>query len=399
VQHHSVAESGSRIRLKLWFVIVGLIMGAVFPVFANLFVEWKPGMLIWFVAACLAAGAAVGFINYQVVNAVLLGRLTSIRDVVRAMGNGDFSQRCNLSASGVVAEIVDGLNETTAVLSKTIGKIALTSAELAEESEQLVKIVGTASAGATLQSNETRQLSGSVDELASSIQQVASGAAQAAQAAQQANHDTTNGHAVISSTIESINQLARDVEAAGTVIKQLDTDSDKIGSVLDVIRAITEQTNLLALNAAIEAARAGEHGRGFSVVADEVRTLAKQTQKSTQEIRHMIEQLQAATKNAVNVMETGRAQASSSVQTAARADDSFRAIADAVSTITEKNAQIAQTADVQNSTARTVTSQTEAIMKATADAAVQAQQASKSAHRMKVLASELKAAAIRLKTV
>lgn len=391
--------SSNQIHLQFWFVVFGLIMGAIFPFFASIFVQFKSGMLVWFVVSCLAAGAIVGLINYRLVNNVLMRRLTAISTVVRAIGDGDFSQRCDIQAQGVIAEIVSGINDTSARLSKVVGHIAATARNLAEGSERLVTIIGTANTDVRDQQSETKYLVGAMDGLVTSIQQVALSAAQAAEAAHQANDDTAAGQQVISTTIQSINQLAGEVERTGQVIKQLESDSEKIGGVLDVIRGITEQTNLLALNAAIEAARAGEHGRGFSVVADEVRTLAQRTQESTLEIRHMIEQLQSATKNAVTVMEGGRTQAHASVQHAAKADESLCAIASAVKTITDKNSQIAGAAETQNSTAGAVSRKTETILASTEKAARHAQEATATVTQIKQLAVELQSALARLKSV
>jgi len=377
IRHAEPKKTGDvQSNLLYSFIGYGVAMGAIFPVFTRYFVDWKPGMMGWFVISCLLAGVLVGYLNYRLMNNFLRARLGRIHTVVRAIGEGDFSQRCEVHAHGVIGEIIASINDMAQRLSVSIGEIAQSALQLSEGAQHLSEIMKTSDTSLRHQRAETAQLSAAINELASSIQQVAVSATQAAEAAHQANEDTVSGQKIVYHTIQSINHLAEEVEKTAQVIKRLELDSEKIGSVLDVIRSITEQTNLLALNAAIEAARAGEHGRGFSVVADEVRTLSKRTQESTQEIRHMIEQLQSATKNAVLVMEAGRSQAQSSVQHAAQADESLRAIALAVHTITEKSHQIASAAETQNSTAGEVSRNSDNIMASSDKAAELAEQTS-----------------------
>lgn len=205
--------------------------------------------------------------------------------------------------------------------------------------------------GVSRQETETEQLATAINEMATTVQEVARNTDDAARAAHEVGKDTQAGAKVVQQTIQAIRQLANDIEASADVIHKLETDSNEIGSVLDVIRDIAEQTNLLALNAAIEAARAGEQGRGFAVVADEVRNLAMRTQDSTSQIQDMIERLQKGAHSAVQAMEQGREQAKHSVEQAAHADESLTRISAAVDTISSMNQQIATAAEEQSAVA------------------------------------------------
>ncbi len=225
--------------------------------------------------------------------------------------------------------------------------------------------------------------------MTSTVQEVARNAAEASKAAKSADGDAKSGALVASEAIGGIDSLLSGVDAAAQVIRNLEKESENIGSVLDVIRGIAEQTNLLALNAAIEAARAGEQGRGFAVVADEVRTLASRTQQSTQEIHDMIQRLQDGAVNAVKVMEGAQAQNSSDL--VEKAAESLAAIAGAVSNINDMNTMIASAAEEQSAVAAEMQANMNNIREVSDRSAEGAQQTAQASEELARLATEQQA--------
>jgi len=208
--------------------------------------------------------------------------------------------------------------------------------------------------GIALQVEETERVSQACTDMTSGFEQVTLNAEQAASAANEANTETEVGLKELDQTISLINELSVKMADANQVISRVESDSENIGAVLDVIRGIAEQTNLLALNAAIEAARAGEQGRGFAVVADEVRSLAQRTQNSTEEINTMISKLQVGTRDASTVMDEGVEVMDKTVTMASKAGTSLTTISSAIALINQMNEEIAQATKEQMSVSQDI---------------------------------------------
>ncbi|WP_425274891.1 methyl-accepting chemotaxis protein [Pseudomonas aegrilactucae] len=193
-----------------------------------------------------------------------------------------------------------------------------------------------------------------MNQMAATVQDVARNAEQASVAAQIADQQAAEGEQVVGKAIAEIERLAAAVAHSTEAMGTLKSESDKIGSVLDVIKSVAQQTNLLALNAAIEAARAGEAGRGFAVVADEVRSLARRTQESTEEIEGLIAGLHRGTQDVSAIMDNSRELTASSVELTRRAGTSLDTITSTVSSIQGMNQQIATAAEQQSAAAEEI---------------------------------------------
>jgi len=375
-------------NLLVGCVAFGLAMGAVFPVFANLFVEWKPGMLWWFVGGCLVAGALIGVANYWLVNVILLRRLKRISEVANAIGRNDISHTCTMESHDLIGEIIGAFNSMAENLRNVIGQISGATTQLAAAAEETSTITEETSRGVQQQQTQIDSIAAAMSEMTTTVQEVARNAADASEAADKADREAKNGALVATEAIGGIDSLVSEMNSAGRAIRDLEQESENIGSVLDVIRGIAEQTNLLALNAAIEAARAGEQGRGFAVVADEVRTLASRTQQSTQEIQDMIQRLQDGAVNAVKVMEGAQAKAQDSSELVERAAESLATIAGSVASINDMSTLIASAAEEQSAVAAEIQANMNNIREVADRSAEGAVQTAKASDELARLAAE-----------
>ncbi|UXI03817.1 methyl-accepting chemotaxis protein [Photobacterium sp. TY1-4] len=301
----------------------------------------EAGIVFVVVLSLLVAWVMSGWVSAP------MKRLTlAMKDI--AVGHGDLTQRIEADGKDEIGELANAFNEFVSRIHCTMIEVALTLEAVRYETvkieEETQRVVTTTSR----QQEESALAATAVQEMSLTSDNVSQHANEAARATQQASQESATTRSVLTETVNSIHQLAGEIETSCEVIGHLERDVGNIASILDVIRGIAEQTNLLALNAAIEAARAGEQGRGFAVVADEVRTLASKTQDSTGEIQVMIERLQQGARAAVQAMESSRTSGTSTVEKANTANRSIDAISESVNVINEMNLQIATAATEQS---------------------------------------------------
>ncbi|PTT99759.1 methyl-accepting chemotaxis protein [Pseudomonas sp. HMWF031] len=272
-------------------------------------------------------------------------------DMVERITTGDLTQNLVSTRRDELGVLQQGIQRMGQTLRDLISGIRDGVAQIASAAEELSTVTEQSSAGMNSQKTETDQVATAMQEMSSTVQEVALNAEQASKAATEASNLALEGDKLIAEAMAQIEHLATEMVLSTEAMTLLQQESNKIGSVMDVIKTVADQTNLLALNAAIEAARAGEAGRGFAVVADEVRGLAQRTQKSTEEIEVLVTGLQSGTQQVADVMNNSRRLTDSSVELTRKASASLESITQYVSNIQSMNHQIAAAAGQQSTVA------------------------------------------------
>ena len=305
----------------------------------------------------VGALAAVFFLIGYLYSAFYISTRSSLRSlglVMDKVAAGDLTAYFKVQSSDELGDLGGAFNQTVQRIHALLEQVNHTVRDVEGQAKRVERVSAQSSQAVAQQRAQIEQVATAMNEMSATSQEVANSAAAAVSNAQSVNDETVTGRARVEQQVSSIEKLAQEIDNSVVVINQLATNSKSIGQVLGVIKGIAEQTNLLALNAAIEAARAGEQGRGFAVVADEVRNLARRTQQSTEEIEQMINQLHSGVGSAVKAMNASHLMADETVAQSVDVQGALENILAAVGMIVDQIQQIAAAAEQQTAVAHDI---------------------------------------------
>ncbi|MGO4321038.1 methyl-accepting chemotaxis protein [Pseudomonas sp. B21-010] len=343
--------------------------------------------LITVLALALGIGASL------LIRQLIVQPLRQAVQLVQRVAAGDLSDPPSDSGRrDELGQLLGTVGSMLGSLRGLVGRIDRGVGSLNGMAGSLAEVTLSNSRGVEHQRQETELAATAMQQMAATAQEVARNAGEASEAVAHADQQAREGDELVRQAGGKIDHLAVEMSGCAEAMRSLLVESAAIGGVLDVIKAVAEQTNLLALNAAIEAARAGEHGRGFAVVADEVRGLARRTQRSTTEIEGLIVRLSSVAQQAAERLQGSHVLSDETVVLAAQASQALARITRAVSRIEQMNQQIAAAAEQQSVVAEQVSQSMTRVREVAEGSARESLQLQVSTADLQQVGSELKAA-------
>ncbi|ATM00583.1 chemotaxis protein [Aeromonas sp. CA23] len=306
----------------------------------------------------IALGLVLMFFLWRTYKALLdlVGTSVSqLRSDLGSLAQGDFSRQIHVP-SGAKESLIGLLATMQSTLKGIIAQVSHSTEELSGSADSIVQIAEQTAQFATSQQTSTQTMAAAIEELVVSISHLSDNATHADELSKVSANTLEEGSGVIKQTLDSIQSISDTVSNAASSLSELNSHTQQISDIIEVIRGIADQTNLLALNAAIEAARAGEQGRGFAVVADEVRNLASRSAASTQQITGMISKIQSGADASIRSMENTVNNVSRGVSLANQTGEAIASIKSHASNLTGLMGEISHTLREQSTAANEVVS-------------------------------------------
>lgn len=344
----------------------------------------------------LLVGILVALVFLGIIALVATRMTQPLTKITRALteiakGGGDLTQELTVESKDELGQLANGFNRFVGAQREMVRGLLETAVRLKQFVEQTSTVMTANTNRAKEQSGLTDSVATAVCEMEATVQEIAKSATETANQLEQVGKSASDIREGMSRSIAQVGGMADNIRESASAIQQLAVEARDIGQVIEVINAISDQTNLLALNAAIEAARAGEHGRGFSVVADEVRSLAQKTQSSTQQIRTIIERLQEGSEQAVKAMAASEKATEESVSTSASMGEALDRIGDNVDRIVEMSHQVAAATEEQSSVTEDISSNVQDISHLSARSSEDMVAASREIEELRAMAEKLEA--------
>ncbi len=346
----------------------------------------------------LVAGLLIGLlIAFQTIRSVT-GPLSEMQAMItHAASDHDFRGAIAIRSHDEVGTTAHAFNDLLAALRQSLGEIRVDIAKVDDATRALASAADQAAHASSETSESASSMAASVEQLSVSITSVSDHTREALSIANAAGEHSETGGAVIGSAVEAMSEIAVQVRAVGETITELGQHSDRISSVVQVIKDVADQTNLLALNAAIEAARAGEQGRGFAVVADEVRKLAERTTKATGEIALMISDIQERSRSAVSAMENTIERIEKGSELAGKAGHAIEAIRAANGEVQRVFADINEAMREQGAASYDIAQRVERVAQASEESSISVKESAAQSASIRDLANDMRGSVERFK--
>ncbi|WP_163099213.1 methyl-accepting chemotaxis protein [Peribacillus alkalitolerans] len=305
----------------------------------------------------------VGFTRY------IVNPLQILTKQVELVGRGDLSTsfeskrtdeigKLSLAFNGMVTDlkqVIQGINHNTMEVQITTAELLAQAIETKAASHQIAATMEQMAIGSTTQFRSLEESVCVMEGMAEGINHIAQSSSTVSEFSTRTLQEAEQGNEKLEKVIEQMKTISESVNQSSSFIKVLETHSNEIATIINIIREISAQTNLLALNAAIEAARAGEHGKGFAVVADEVRKLAEQSERSTESIQHLIEKIHDDTSVTVKSMDTVTRDVEKGISFVEETGEAFHTILDAIQGVVHQMQEVTATSEEMSASTEEIT--------------------------------------------